>query len=109
MARVLLLIATTSYRASDFVNAAYRIGAEVGLDRNRRALDAVTLMPLLMADADTLDLSARVLDQSFDLPFGIAPMGLTGLMWPRSARGGAMFADADGPSQDCIALNRSRR
>ena len=69
--------------AYDYVAAG--IGSDVGLDRNRRALDAVTLLPRLMADADKLDLSASVLDQTFDLPFGVAPMGLTGVIWPRAA------------------------
>ncbi len=69
--------------AYDYVAAG--IGSDVGLDRNRRALDAVTLLPRLMADADNLDLSASVLDQTFDLPFGVAPMGLTGVIWPRAA------------------------
>ena len=36
MTRVLLLIPTTSYRASDFVNAAYRLGVEVVVGSNRR-------------------------------------------------------------------------
>ncbi len=41
MARVLLLIPTTSYRASDFVNAAHRLGVEVVVGSNRRqALEA---------------------------------------------------------------------
>ena len=41
MARVLLLIPTTSYRASDFVNAAHRLDVEVVVGSNRRqALEA---------------------------------------------------------------------
>ncbi len=36
MARLLLLISTTSYRASDFVGAAHRLGVEVIVGSNRR-------------------------------------------------------------------------
>ncbi len=36
MARLLLLISTTSYRASDFLNAAHRLGVEVIVGSNRR-------------------------------------------------------------------------
>jgi len=63
------------------------IGREVGLSRNRTALDAVTFRPRYLPVEKTSrpDLRTDLLGQSFDLPFGITPFGLTGLMWPRSA------------------------
>ncbi len=60
------------------------IGREEGLDRNRRALDKVTLAPRYITDLGKPDLGATLLGRSFAAPFGVAPIGFGGMMWPQS-------------------------
>ena len=52
------------------------------LARNRARLDAVTLTPRFMVDVTSLELSTELFGQRYELPFRIAPVGLSGLMWP---------------------------
>lgn len=58
------------------------IGAEVGLARNRSALDAVALMPRYVVECAVPDLSVTVAGVRWAAPFAVAPMGLGGLIWP---------------------------
>ena len=61
------------------------IGMETALDTNRRALDEIRLMPRYLCDnADAPDCSQQLFGRAYDAPFGVAPIGLTGLMWPRA-------------------------
>lgn len=60
------------------------IGNGVGVQKNRDALDSVELMPRYLADADQPDLSCHLLGRDYDAPFGVAPVGLAGLIWPRA-------------------------
>jgi isopentenyl diphosphate isomerase/L-lactate dehydrogenase-like FMN-dependent dehydrogenase len=60
------------------------IGPELALRRNREALDAVRLRPRYLTTGKP-DLRRTLLGHAYDLPFGVAPMGLTGLIWPESA------------------------
>ncbi|PRY23645.1 L-lactate dehydrogenase (cytochrome) [Aliiruegeria haliotis] len=57
-------------------------GAERLLDRNRQALDAVELMPRMARGRFTPELQTELFDRSWSVPFGAAPVGLSGLMWP---------------------------
>ncbi|MCP5152600.1 MAG: alpha-hydroxy-acid oxidizing protein [Ectothiorhodospiraceae bacterium] len=69
--------------AYDYVAGA--IGRDVGLARNRDALDAIAFMPKLLADgADDPDIRCRLLGREYSAPFGVAPVGLVGLVWPRA-------------------------
>jgi L-lactate dehydrogenase (cytochrome) len=61
------------------------IGPETGLARNRAALDAITLLPRYLGGAVAPDLSVTLMGRRHDLPFGVAPMGLGGLIRPRAA------------------------
>jgi len=62
------------------------IGRGLGLDTNRRTLDAVQFLPrYLSSEADNPDCSQSILDIQYDAPFGVAPVGLGGLIWPRAA------------------------
>jgi len=62
------------------------IGREAVLTENCTRLDRVKLRPrYLVADAETPDLSHTLLGQQYPLPFGIAPLGLSGLIWPAAA------------------------
>ncbi|MGX9356171.1 alpha-hydroxy acid oxidase [Roseobacteraceae bacterium S113] len=57
-------------------------GMEHLLTRNRTALDDVRLSPRALTGRFSPDVSTSVLGQNFTVPFGIAPVGLGGLMWP---------------------------
>jgi len=60
------------------------IGAELGLRRNRQALDAVKFRPRYLTRCKP-NLACKLLGRPYDLPFGISPMGLSGMIWPGSA------------------------
>lgn len=57
-------------------------GREAALHRNRARLDDIGFMPSVLDGEVPCDLSTRFLGQDYDLPFGIAPVGMSGLMWP---------------------------
>jgi L-lactate dehydrogenase (cytochrome) len=61
-------------------------GAEATKARNRSALDKVGLMPSILHGEFTPDLSTSLLGAELPLPFGIAPVGMSGLMWPGAER-----------------------
>lgn len=61
------------------------IGRGVGLARNRSALDDVTLVPRYIDAAAAPDMATELLGQTYDAPFGVAPIGLGGLIWPKAA------------------------
>ncbi len=53
---------------------------------NRAALDAVTFLPSILHGEVSPDLSTDLLGRTHPLPFGIAPIGMSGLMWPGAER-----------------------
>ncbi|WP_300031560.1 alpha-hydroxy acid oxidase [uncultured Roseobacter sp.] len=57
-------------------------GSEATKHRNRAGLDRVGLMPSILHGEFTPDLSCTLLGRDLPLPFGIAPVGMSGLMWP---------------------------
>lgn len=59
-------------------------GTETTLHRNRQALDDVRLYPSILHGELTYDTQVEFLGQSFTLPFGIAPIGMCGLIWPNA-------------------------
>lgn len=59
-------------------------GEEKLLQRNRDALNAIAMPPEFCKGDLEPQLSTTLLGQSYSAPFGIAPVGLTGLMWPRA-------------------------
>lgn len=61
-------------------------GTETVKARNRAALDAVQLMPSILHGEFDPDLSVNMLGENYPLPFGIAPVGMSGLMWPDAER-----------------------
>ena len=61
-------------------------GVEATKARNRRALDQVGLMPSILHGEFEPDLAVSLLGQTFPLPFGIAPVGMSGLIWPNAER-----------------------
>ena len=62
------------------------IGREVVLAENIASLDRVKLRPrYLVGDADKISTSHKFLDVTYKALFGVAPLGLSGLVWPRAA------------------------
>jgi L-lactate dehydrogenase (cytochrome) len=57
-------------------------GLERAFARNRQALDEVMFTPEGLKGYGNTDVSTSILNQSYNMPFGIAPVGMTGLMWP---------------------------
>jgi len=57
-------------------------GREATKARNRAALDRVGLMPSILHGPFKPDLSVRFLDRQMAVPFGMAPVGMSGLIWP---------------------------
>lgn len=61
------------------------MGSGGSVRRNRQALDQIEFIPDYIVDADSVDLSTSFLGQDYAMPFGVAPVGLGGLTWPKSA------------------------
>jgi len=57
-------------------------GDEAAKHRNRTALDRVGFNPSILHGEFTPDLTTPFLGQTYPAPFGIAPIGMSGLMWP---------------------------
>lgn len=57
-------------------------GDEATKARNRAGLDRIGMMPSVLHGEFTPDLGTTFLGQDLPLPFGIAPIGMSGLMWP---------------------------
>lgn len=54
--------------------------------RNRQGLDAVQLMPSILHGEQEVDLSVDLFGQRHPLPFGVSPVGMSGLFWPNAER-----------------------
>ena len=63
---------------------AYGVGNGASVRKNRESLDDVELMPRYLSDVDEPDLRCRLFDREYDAPFGVAPIGLAGLIWPNA-------------------------
>lgn len=60
------------------------IGPGVGVQKNRDEMNAVELMPRYLAEANQPELGCHLLGRDYDAPFGVAPVGLAGLIWPKA-------------------------
>ncbi|VAV89077.1 L-lactate dehydrogenase [hydrothermal vent metagenome] len=68
----------------EFLNSG--TGAEATKTRNRSELDKILLMPSILHGEFEPDLSVDLLGHKLPLPFGIAPIGMSGLIWPDAER-----------------------
>ena len=59
-------------------------GRESLTKRNIEIFDSITFTPQFCKGILQPNIETKVLGQSFKAPFGIAPVGLTGLMWPKA-------------------------
>ena len=57
---------------------------DVSLHRNTKEIRDVQLEPRYLRNYGESNPKTRLFGQSYDAPFGIAPVGLQGLMWPNS-------------------------
>lgn len=60
------------------------IGNGVAVQKNRDALAGVELLPRYFREANQPDISCHLLGRDYDAPFGVAPVGLSGLIWPKA-------------------------
>lgn len=61
-------------------------GEEMTLKRNRAELDKVLFHPSILHGEFAPDLTTEFLGATYDLPIGIAPVGMSGLIWPGAER-----------------------
>jgi L-lactate dehydrogenase (cytochrome) len=59
-------------------------GRETGARTNRAGLDAVQFMPAILNGAQDPQMAVRFMGRDYDYPFGIAPVGMSGLIWPKA-------------------------
>ncbi len=59
-------------------------GDEKAVLQNEEAFAKVSLLPRFMKGYLEADLTTTLLGKTYNAPFGVAPIGLTGLMWPRA-------------------------
>ncbi|WP_323784218.1 alpha-hydroxy acid oxidase [Leisingera sp.] len=57
-------------------------GTEAARARNRTGLDRLGFLPSVLHGPMEPDLSTPLLGTAYALPFGIAPVGMSGLIWP---------------------------
>jgi len=58
--------------------------SEVNLQRNTSDIREVQLKPYYLRDYPGASQQTELFGKTYDAPFGIAPVGLQGLMWPKS-------------------------
>ncbi|RZU98386.1 alpha-hydroxy acid oxidase [Spiribacter vilamensis] len=56
--------------------------SERNLRRNIEAFEEVELTPRYMVDVSELDTKATLFGQTYDMPFGMAPIGMLNAFWP---------------------------
>lgn len=57
---------------------------DVNLHKNTTEIRQVELKPYYLADYKSANLQTELFGKTYDAPFGVAPVGLQGLMWPGS-------------------------
>lgn len=55
---------------------------EINIRKNTSEIRELELMPQYLRTYNKVDLSVELFGHTYDAPFGIAPVGLQGLMWP---------------------------
>ncbi|MBC6441879.1 MAG: alpha-hydroxy-acid oxidizing protein [Rhodobacteraceae bacterium] len=57
-------------------------GRELGVVRNRTALDAVRFLPASLKGKMDAELEITFMGQTYSMPIGVAPIGMSGMIWP---------------------------
>jgi L-lactate dehydrogenase (cytochrome) len=58
--------------------------SEINLRRNTDEIREVRLIPRYLGEFKGADLKTELFDQTYEAPFGISPIGLQGMIWPRA-------------------------
>ena len=58
---------------------------DLAVRNNRYALDRVFLRPEYLTPAKKADASVQILGRGYAAPLGVAPLGLSGLVWPKAS------------------------
>ena len=61
-------------------------GRELQVGLNRRALDEVMFLPDILRGPIEPDFTTNFMGDDYSIPFGVAPIGMSGLMWPGAER-----------------------
>ena len=73
-------------------------GRELGVARNRAVLDRVGFMPAVLRGPLEPDVSTTFMGRDYPLPIGMAPVGMSGMIWPNAETTlGKVAADAGIP------------
>ncbi|MCY4216747.1 MAG: alpha-hydroxy acid oxidase [Flavobacteriaceae bacterium] len=59
---------------------------EINLWKNISDIQNIEFIPKYITQKKSVDLSCRLFDETYEAPFGIAPVGLQGLIWPKSCQ-----------------------
>src|SRR5690554_2476480 len=78
--------------AYDFIQGG--TGEESALGRNRRAFNAVDIVPRYGVDVSQVDPSLNLFGRRYAAPVGISPIGFDGMMWPGATEYFARAAQA---------------
>ncbi len=70
------------FYAWEFLNSG--TGIEECLDRNRSALQQISLVPRFLKGDFTPQIKTKLFGTDYNAPFGIAPVGLSSLIWPKT-------------------------
>ena len=62
----------------------YGMGKGDAVKRNRKDLDAIRLSPRYVTDPGLVSTETEILGCSYSIPYGVAPVGVGGLVWPRA-------------------------
>ena len=57
------------------------LGDNVAVRKSRDSLETIELMPRYLSEADQPNLRCRLFGRDYSAPFGVAPMGMSGLVW----------------------------
>lgn len=57
---------------------------DVNLEKNRSDIQAVELEPQYLVPHTVSDLKTELFGHTYDAPFGVSPIGLQGLIWPKA-------------------------
>lgn len=58
--------------------------SNINLQQNTEALRQIKLMPYYLRDYPGANLQTELFGRAYSAPFGVAPIGLQGLMWPKA-------------------------
>ncbi len=59
--------------------------AEINLHRNTKEIRDVQLKPYYLRDYKGISMKTNLFGKEYNAPFGISPIGLQGLMWPKAS------------------------